>query len=83
MSGSLTDRDSMLSFTLTHVKPSWSGPRLGELLCGGRRAIKTPNYVATTSRGVIPHITHDTLQKHTAVSSIYLGLEDCGFSFWS
>ncbi len=70
-------RDRMLSFTLEHLQPLGTGPRLGRLLCSGRKAIETPHYVAATSRGVISHISHDTLRKHTAVSSIYLGLEDC------
>lgn len=70
-------QDSMLKFTLEHLHSSNVGPRLGQLLCGHRKAIETPHYVAITSRGVVPHLSHDTLQKHTAVSSIYLGLEDC------
>jgi hypothetical protein len=71
------DEDSMLNFAFTQRKSSDIGPRLGQLRCGGRKAIETPHYVTTTSRGVVPHVSHDTLQRHTAVSSIYLGLEDC------
>ena len=67
----------MLSFSLACAKSSTTGPRVGRLTRVGQKAIKTPHYVATTSRGVVPHISHDTLQKHTAVSSIYLALEDC------
>lgn len=74
---SACDQDSMLNFAFTQQKSSNIGPRLGQLRCGGRKAIETPNYVTTTSRGVVPHVSHDTLQRHTAVSSIYLGLEDC------
>jgi queuine tRNA-ribosyltransferase accessory subunit len=74
---STNDLNHMLNFTLAHLKPSTIGPRLGQLRREGRKVIQTPHYVATTSRGVVPHISHDTLRKHTAVSSIHLGLEDC------
>jgi queuine tRNA-ribosyltransferase accessory subunit len=74
---STNDQSYMLNFTLTHLKPSAIGPRLGQLHRGGRKIIETPHYVATTSRGVVPHVSHDALRKHTAVSSIHLGLEDC------
>lgn len=69
--------DAMLSFSLAHTLPSTRGPRLCQLTHIGRKAIKTPHYVATTSRGIVPHISHDTMQKHTSVSSVYLALEDC------
>jgi queuine tRNA-ribosyltransferase accessory subunit len=74
---SINDQNHMLNFTLVHLKPSTIRPRLGQLHREGRKIIETPHYVATTSRGVVPHISHDTLRKHTAVSSIHLGLEDC------
>jgi hypothetical protein len=70
-------QDAMFSFKITKSGSSTTGPRLGQLLRGGRKAIETPNYVATTSRGVVPHISHDMLERCTAVSSIYLSLEDC------
>lgn len=69
--------NSMLTFTLINPSLFTSGPRLGKLIRFGRRAVETPHYVAITSRGVVPHISQDILQKHTMVSSIYLGLEDC------
>jgi queuine tRNA-ribosyltransferase accessory subunit len=69
--------DSMLRFSITNVSPCAIGPRIGQLLRGGRKAVETPHYVATTSRGVVPHISPDTLRKHTAVSSIHVALEDC------
>ena len=43
------------------------------------RSIQTPHYVAVTSRGVIPHLSPDVLQKHTRISLMYYGLEDCKF----
>ncbi len=76
-------KDAMLSFSLAHAKPSTIGPRAGQLTRVGRKAIKTPHYVVTTSRGVVPHISHDTMQKHTSVSSVYLALEDCKESLYA
>lgn len=67
----------MLSFTLIHTGSSDIGPRLGQLILGGRKTINTPHYVTTSSRGVVPHISHDTLRRRTEVAGIYLGLEDC------
>lgn len=67
----------MLSFTLIHPNPASLGPRLGRLLFVKRKAIQTPHYVAVTSRGVVPHISQDMMRKHTAINSVYLGLEDC------
>ncbi|KAI9664175.1 MAG: hypothetical protein M1831_002354 [Alyxoria varia] len=37
---------------------------------------ETPNYVATTSRGVIPHISPDNLEAHTNIQGLYVPLED-------
>ena len=53
------------------------GPRLGRLCRQGRKDILTPNYVAVTSRGVIPHLSQDTLRGRTDVNGVYLALEDC------
>jgi queuine tRNA-ribosyltransferase accessory subunit len=72
-----SDPDSMLRFSLASVNQCATGSRIGQLLRVGRKPIETPNYVATTSRGVVPHISPDTLRKHTAVSSIHVALEDC------
>lgn len=74
---STTQQSPMLKFSLSRVESSNSGPRLGQLLRGGRKTIQTPHYVATTSRGVLPHISHDVLAKNTTISSMYFGIEDC------
>ena len=66
----------MLSFTLTHIDSS-SAARLGRLLLRGRKPVHTPHYVAITSRGVVPHLSHDTMQRHTGIVGAYMALEDC------
>lgn len=67
----------MLSFTFRQAVSNGLGPRVGQLLRSGRAAINTPQYVATTSRGVVPHVSPDLLRKSTAVSAVYIPLEDC------
>lgn len=51
--------------------------RLGRLVIPGRKVLETPGYVGITSRGVIPHLSQDNFQSKTAISGVYLGLEDC------
>ncbi|KAF2436981.1 tRNA-guanine transglycosylase [Tothia fuscella] len=65
----------MLTFTLAGASQRLA-PRLGTLIAKGRTPIQTPHYIGNTSRGVIPHITHDNQRKHTAIRSLYMGLED-------
>ena len=36
----------------------------------------TPHYIGITSRGVVPHLSQDTMQKHTKLKGIYVALED-------
>jgi queuine tRNA-ribosyltransferase accessory subunit len=70
----------MLTFTLKQAASNRLGPRVGQLLRSRHArgvAIDTPHYVATTSRGVVPHVSHDVLQKSTAVNAVYIPLEDC------
>lgn len=54
--------------------------RLGRLSLTQRKPIETPNYIATTSRGTIPHITPDNISKHVSFGGAYMALEDCTFS---
>ena len=70
----------MLAFTLKQAVSRTLGARVGQLLRNGRTAIETPHYVVTTSRGVVPHVSPDVLAKSTAVSAIYIPLEDCEYS---
>jgi queuine tRNA-ribosyltransferase accessory subunit len=69
--------DEMLRFVLNTGTHNLSGPRVGQLVVRGRAPVSTPHFVVPTSRGVIPHVSPDILEKRTAISAIYLGLEDC------
>ncbi|OHW94659.1 queuine tRNA-ribosyltransferase [Colletotrichum incanum] len=53
-----------------------SAARLGRLSLPKRNPIETPNYIAVASRGVVPHVTPDNLEKHTSISAAYMALED-------
>ncbi|KAL1970780.1 hypothetical protein VTN77DRAFT_2614 [Rasamsonia byssochlamydoides] len=63
-------------FSLLQPAPSVLAPRLGKFAVPGRRPIQTPHYIAITSRGSVPHLAHDVLRDHTAIGSLYFGLED-------
>jgi queuine tRNA-ribosyltransferase len=67
--------EEMLAFTIDSAQRSCA--RVGSLAVKGRTPIATPHYVATTSRGVVPHLSHDNLLRHTKIRSMYFGLEDC------
>ncbi|KAI9802388.1 MAG: hypothetical protein M1833_001894 [Piccolia ochrophora] len=68
---------SILSFdVLKTLASDTAGPRLGRLTCQGRNPMQTPHYVATTSRGVVPHVSPDVVKRHTAVRSVQIALED-------
>ena len=69
--------DEMLKFVLDSSHRALQAPRLGQLLTRGRAPVQTPHFVAATSRGVVPHLAHDVLRKHTDISAVYMGLEDC------
>ncbi|EXJ60546.1 hypothetical protein A1O7_04699 [Cladophialophora yegresii CBS 114405] len=68
--------DEMLRFVLEHIPGSECAARLGRLTLRGRATTATPQYVVPTSRGVIPHLSHDNVQKHTKISAVYVPLED-------
>lgn len=67
----------MLSFVLRQGEFSKAGLRLGQLTLQGRTSLPTPTFIATTSRGVIPHVSQDVMLKLTKIPAVYLGLEDC------
>jgi hypothetical protein len=71
--------DEMMSFMLAQFDANNLGPRLGRLLRHGRTHLPTPHYAVTTSRGVVPHISQDVLQRHTSIRGVYIALEDCRF----
>jgi queuine tRNA-ribosyltransferase subunit QTRTD1 len=68
--------EEMLVFTLESALQR-SGPRVGRLALQNRAPISTPNFVSITSRGVVPHLSHDNIARHTNIRSLYFGLEDC------
>lgn len=66
--------NDMLSFRL--LAPAPSGPRLGRIVARNVQ-IDTPAFIAPSSRGVVPHLSHDNLRDHTAIKAAYVALEDC------
>ncbi|KIW68625.1 hypothetical protein PV04_04559 [Phialophora macrospora] len=68
--------DDMLRFALQHAPASESAARLGQLTLRGRTSTSTPHFVVPTSRGIVPHLSHDNVQKHTKISAVYVPLED-------
>lgn len=50
--------------------------RLGRLVLPQRQVVDTPNYFAVASRGVVPHLTPDTIAKHGGFSGAYIAMED-------
>ena len=73
----ISSPDSMAPFTILGSPASVMAPRLGTLSLTGRKAISTPHYIPLTTRGAVPHIAHDVMRDQTAISSLYLALEDC------
>jgi queuine tRNA-ribosyltransferase subunit QTRTD1 len=62
---------------LSHVDPNVSGPRLGRMIVEGRKDLETPNFLAVSSRGVIPHMTPDVIAASTQIGGIHMAIEDC------
>ncbi|KAF2153349.1 tRNA-guanine transglycosylase [Myriangium duriaei CBS 260.36] len=62
-------------FALRAVRSQCSG-RLGTLNLPGRALIPTPNYIAITSRGAVPHITQDVYKNSTDIKGVYAAVED-------
>lgn len=69
--------DEMFRFSLLGGEASLLTPRLGRLALSGRKPIETPHYIPISSRGALPHTTHDVMRDHMPVSGLYLALEDC------
>ncbi|KAL8711430.1 MAG: hypothetical protein Q9220_004088 [cf. Caloplaca sp. 1 TL-2023] len=51
-------------------------PRIAQMSLKGRATIKTPSYVAVSSRGCVPHISQDVARDRTNIDGIYAALED-------
>lgn len=64
-------------FTLIKSASASLSPRLGRLTLPGRHVIETPHYLGLASRGVVPHLSQDNFERHTAINGIYAALEDC------
>ena len=64
-------------FTIIKSTAATLSPRLGRLSLQGRNAIDTPHYLGLTSRGVIPHLSQDNLDRLSSISGVYAALEDC------
>jgi queuine tRNA-ribosyltransferase len=71
--------EEMVSFTLLNSGPSLLAPRIGRLSLAGRKPLTTPCYLPITSRGALPHVTHDTIRDQMSINSLYIALEDCTF----
>ncbi|ROV87891.1 hypothetical protein VMCG_10289 [Cytospora schulzeri] len=50
--------------------------RVGRLTLPQRQSIETPNFFAVTSRGVVPHLTPDTIARYGRFSGVYMAMED-------
>jgi queuine tRNA-ribosyltransferase len=68
---------SNMTFSVLGPAAPVLAPRAGTLAITGRKTLSTPHYLPVTSRGVVPHISHDNVRKETAINGLYVGLEDC------
>lgn len=65
-----------MTFELLKTAVKDGGARLGRVVFSGRRTVDTPNFFGLTSRGVIPHVTPDNVEKHLHTNGTYMALED-------
>ncbi|OJD13367.1 hypothetical protein AJ78_06179 [Emergomyces pasteurianus Ep9510] len=68
--------DEMFGFSLLASTPTLLAPRLGRLALAGRKPIQTPNHVPITSRGALPHMSHDMMNERMSIGSLYAAFED-------
>lgn len=64
---------------LGHFEVGTVGPRLGRLAVKGRQELETPNFLAVSSRGVVPHLAPDVISAHAKFGGVHMALEDCKF----
>jgi queuine tRNA-ribosyltransferase len=62
---------------LSHVDPDNASSRLGRLSVKQRKDLPTPNFIAVSSRGVIPHMTPDVIISSSQIGGVHMALEDC------
>jgi queuine tRNA-ribosyltransferase len=75
------ERDQEMRFeVLKAVLGEGAAARLGQLALPKRNRIETPNFLAVTSRGVVPHLTPDNVAKHGGFGGSYMALEDCKYT---
>jgi hypothetical protein len=75
-----THHTTMFSFKLLTTSPQAviTCARLGQLITRSGK-IQTPNFIAPSSRGVVPHLSQDNLRDHTKIPGVYVAVEDCMF----
>ncbi|KAK6347125.1 hypothetical protein TWF696_007204 [Orbilia brochopaga] len=66
----------VLKAAVTDVATTQSGARIGVLQLSKGFTLHTPNFIAPTSRGVVPHLSPDNLDRNTGVVGVYVALED-------
>ncbi|KAF3926735.1 hypothetical protein ABW21_db0205817 [Orbilia brochopaga] len=66
----------VLKTAVTDVATTQSGARIGVLQLSKGFTLHTPNLIAPTSRGVVPHLSPDNLDRNTGVVGVYVALED-------
>ena len=67
----------MIFEVLKAIVPDDIGPRLGRISLPDRKDLTTPNFLAISSRGVVPHITPDVISQQTQIGGVHMALEDC------
>ena len=66
-----------MGFQILKTAVGGGGARLGRLCLPNRAPVQTPAYVPVTSRGTIPHLTSDNVDRHTSFDAAFMALEDC------
>jgi len=61
----------------SNVASDSDAARLGRVSLPGRKSLETPNFLALTSRGVVPHISPDVVGEQTDFCGIFTAIEDC------
>ena len=69
--------EEMFKFSLLGSLPTILSPRLGQLSLRGGKLLATPHYLPISSRGALPHASHDTIRDNMSVDGLYVALEDC------